>query len=121
MKTLFVAPEKELTRALVDTVIEQEIPTPIYEDAVRTRKNYRIWKIRCLDRYACDDFPEKLRKKLGVEFKVLFMSVNELQEEVLTVIGIQCFGTDDDLKKVDLYLKENYTYQEDGVLESACL
>lgn len=121
VKTLFVAPEKELTKALVDTVIEQEIPTPIYEEAVRTKKNYRIWKIRCLDRHACDDFAKRLRKSLEIELKVLFMSVNELQEEVLTVLAIQCFGTDNDLKKVDQYLKENYTYEEEGVLESACL
>lgn len=121
VKRLFVAPEKELTKAFVDTVIEQNIPKPIYEEAVRTGKNYRIWKVRCLERHACNDFAETLREKLNLEFKILFMSVNELQDEVLTVIGIQCFGTDNELKKADEYLRENYTYEEEGVLESACL
>lgn len=121
VKRLFAAPEEELTKAFVDTVIEQEIPEPIYEEAIRTDRNYRIWKIRCLDRHACDNFAENLRKKLGVDLKVLFMSVNELQEEVLTVIGLQGFGTDSQLEKVSQYLKENYTYEEEGALESACL
>lgn len=121
VKRLFVSPESELTRAFVDTVIEQEIPAPIYEDAISTNKNYRIWKIRCLDRYACDDFAENLKKQLGIEFRILFMSVNELQEEVLTVIGIQGFGTDSDLSKMNRFFQENYTYEEEGMLESACL
>lgn len=121
VKKLFVSPKTELTKSFVDTVIEQEIPAPIYEDAVRTKENYRIWKVRCLERYACDDFAENLRKQLGIRFKVLFMSVNELQDEVLTVIGLQGFGSDKELEKVSRYLGEQYTYEEEGVLESACL
>lgn len=121
VKKLFVSPETRLTQSFVDTVIEQEIPAPIYEEAVRTEENFRIWKVRCLERYACDDFAEKLRKQFDVRFKVLFMSVNELQDEVLTVIGIQGFGSDKELEKVSRYLKEQYTYEEEGVLESACL
>lgn len=121
VKELFVAPKTELTKAFVNTVIEQEIPDPIYQEAIKTKENYRIWKVRCLEKSACDDFAEKLRQKLGLTFKVLFMSVNELQDEVLTVIGIQGFGTDKDLERVDQYLKDNYTYEAAGVYESACL
>jgi D-methionine transport system ATP-binding protein len=121
VKKLFVSPEQELTKAFVDTIIEQEIPRPIYEEAVQTEKNYRIWKIRCLDLHACDDFAEKLRAQFDIDFKVLFMSVNELQEEVLTVIAIQGFGTDSELERVNQYFRKNYTYEEEGVLESACL
>lgn len=121
VKKLFTAPKQALTESFVDTVIDQRIPAAIYQEATMTDRNYRIWKIRCLDRYACNDFTQKLRQELGLEFKVLFMSVNELQDEVLTVIGIQGFGTDSELEKASRYFHENYTYEEEGVRESACL
>lgn len=115
VKEVFAKPVKPITKAFVDTVVDQSIPDTIFAEAAAEAGNFRIVKIRCLNGNVCDTFTPGLRKLFTAEFKTLFLSVNEMQGSVLTIIGLQIKGTTDEIKEVLSYLQENYEYEEVAV------
>ncbi|MEY8354508.1 ATP-binding cassette domain-containing protein [Lachnospiraceae bacterium 54-53] len=115
VKEVFARPVQPITKAFVDTVVDQSIPDTIFAAAAAEIQNSKILKVRCLDGNVCDTFTPDLRKKFTAEIHTLFMSVNEMQGSILTVIGLQIKGTKAQIKEVESYLGENYEYEEVAV------
>lgn len=115
VKEVFAKPVQPLTKAFVDTVVDQSIPETIFEAAAAEKGNSKIVKIRCLDGNVCDTFTPGLRENFSAEIKTLFLSVNEMQGSVLTIIGLQIKGTREEIEEVLVYLRENYEYEEVAV------
>ena len=99
----------------MDTVVDQSIPETIFAAAAAETGNSKIVKIRCLDGNVCDTFTPSLREHFTAEIKTLFLSVNEMQGSVLTIIGLQIKGTREEIEEVLVYLRENYEYEEVAV------
>lgn len=115
VKEVFARPVQPITKAFVDTVVDQTIPESIFAAAAAEKQNSRIFRVRCLNGNVCDTFTPDLRKRFTAEINTLFMSVNEMQGSVLTIIGLQVKGSKEQIREVEQYLKENFESEEVAV------
>lgn len=111
VKDLFENPKQQITKHFVDTVIDQTIPGIILQAASKETKNYRILKVRCLDENIDDDFVSYLRNQFNIDIRTLFMSINEIQDSLLTVFGLQIVGEANKIDALEHYLSDHYVYE----------
>jgi D-methionine transport system ATP-binding protein len=112
VREIFARPRQPITKAFVSTVIAENIPETILKTARRETGNYHILRVRCLNGNVCDTFVPELRNRFGLEFRTLFLSVNEIQGSILTIIGLQVIGSEPEIKEVKQYLGDQYDYEE---------
>ena len=112
VKEVFAKPKQAITKAFVSTVVDEDIPETIFASSAAETKNGKILKVRCLDGNVCDTFVPALREMFSANIKTLFMSVNEVQGSILTIIGLHVTGSDDQIKEVEEYLGKVYEYKE---------
>lgn len=101
---VFSNPEQEMTKKFVQTVIADKIPDSIVQVLRRDMRNYKILKLRFLGEDVSDNVLYRINKDFNVETKVLFASVNELQQTVLGIFIMQIIGSDEDIGKVIAYI-----------------
>ena len=101
---VFSNPEQEMTKKFVQTVIVDKIPDSIIQVLRRDTRNYKILKLRFLGEDVSDNVLYRINKDFNVETKVLFASVNELQQTVLGIFIMQIIGSDEDIGKVIAYI-----------------
>jgi D-methionine transport system ATP-binding protein len=111
VKEIFSKPREAITKNFVNSVIDNKIPDPVLT-GLREKKNGKILTIRCLDGNVCDTFVPKLRSKFNTEIKTLSISVNEVQNAILTIFSLQVTGSDTKIKEVTDYLSNRYEYEE---------
>lgn len=105
---IFAKPKQQITKTFVNTAIDQSVPQTIFQKAIEEQRNFKIFKIRCLDGNVSDSFVPMLRNNFDTEIKTLFISVNEIQESILTVFVLQIIGTDKQIEEIEKYLRCNY-------------
>lgn len=104
---VFSNPEQEMTKKFVQTVIADKIPDSIIQVLRRDTRNYKILKLRFLGEEVSDNVLYHINKDFNVETKVLFASVNELQQTVLGIFIMQIIGSDEDIQKVIDYVQQH--------------
>ncbi len=112
VKEVFAHPRRPITQAFVETVVEQTIPETILREAAARKGQSKAFKIRHIGGNICDTFLADLRSRFSADFQTLFISVNELQGSILTVIGLQVIGDAAQIDEVEEYLFEKYEYEE---------
>ncbi|MDR3258657.1 MAG: ATP-binding cassette domain-containing protein [Fusobacteriaceae bacterium] len=111
VKKIFAKPREAITKTFVNSVIDNKIPDPVLI-GLREKKNGKILTVRCMGGNVCDTFVPELRNKFDTEINTLSVSVNEVQNAILTVFSLQITGSDRKIKEVTDYLSNLYEYEE---------
>jgi D-methionine transport system ATP-binding protein len=104
---VFSNPKQEITRKFVQTVIADKIPDSIIQDLKQDKRNYKILKLRFLGENVKDNVLYRINKDFNVETKVLFASVNELQQNVLGIFVMQMIGSNQEIQQVINYIRNH--------------
>ena len=101
---IFSNPQSTIAKKFVGAVIPNVIPKGIKDELLKYDGKYKLIRIFCHAQNATDDVIWQINNRLNVHTNVMFASVSELQDVVLSVITLQITGTEDDFKKVYDYI-----------------
>lgn len=101
---IFSNPQSTIAKKFVGTVIPNVIPKGIKDELLKYDGKYKLIRIFFHAQNATDDVIWQINNRLNVHTNVMFASVSELQDVVLSVITLQITGTEDDFKKVYDYI-----------------
>ena len=101
---IFSNPQSTIAKKFVGAVIPNVIPKGIKDELLKYDGKYKLIRIFFHAQNATDDVIWQINNRLNVHTNVMFASVSELQDVVLSVITLQITGTEDDLKKVYDYI-----------------
>lgn len=104
---IFSKPKSTIAKRFVETVIPSKIPESIVAELKKYEANYKVIRIFFHAEHATDDVIWQINAKLGVHTNVMFASVTELQERVLSIITLQLTGNEEDFKKVEDYINSH--------------
>ena len=93
-----------IAKRFVGQVIPSKIPDGIVQELKKYQGQYKLIRIYFHAEHATDDVIWQINNRLNVHTNVMFASVSELQDVVLSVITLQITGTEDDFKKVYDYI-----------------
>ena len=101
---IFSNPQSTIAKKFVGAVIPNVIPKGIKDELLKYDGKYKLIRIFFYAQNATDDVIWQINNRLNVHTNVMFASVSELQDVVLSVITLQITGTEDDFKKVYDYI-----------------
>lgn len=101
---IFSNPQSTIAKKFVGAVIPNVIPKGIKDELLKYYGKYKLIRIFFHAQNATDDVIWQINNRLNVHTNVMFASVSELQDVVLSVITLQITGTEDDFKKVYDYI-----------------
>ena len=101
---IFSNPQSTIAKKFVGAVIPNVIPKGIKDELLKYDGKYKLIRIFFHAQNATDDVIWQINSRLNVHTNVMFASVSELQDVVLSVITLQITGTEDDFKKVYDYI-----------------
>ena len=101
---IFSNPQSTIAKKFVGAVISNVIPKGIKDELLKYDGKYKLIRIFFHAQNATDDVIWQINNRLNVHTNVMFASVSELQDVVLSVITLQITGTEDDFKKVYDYI-----------------
>ena len=101
---IFSNPQSTIAKKFVRAVIPNVIPKGIKDELLKYDGKYKLIRIFFHAQNATDDVIWQINNRLNVHTNVMFASVSELQDVVLSVITLQITGTEDDFKKVYDYI-----------------
>ena len=101
---IFSNPQSTIAKKFVGAVIPNVIPKGIKDELLKYEGKYKLIRIFFHAQNATDDVIWQINNRLNVHTNVMFASVSELQDVVLSVITLQITGTEDDFKKVYDYI-----------------
>ena len=101
---IFSNPQSTIAKKFVGAVIPNVIPKGIKDELLKYDGKYKLIRIFFHAQNATDDVIWQIDNRLNVHTNVMFASVSELQDVVLSVITLQITGTEDDFKKVYDYI-----------------
>ena len=101
---IFSNPQSTIAKKFVGAVIPNVIPKGIKDELLKYDGKYTLIRIFFHAQNATDDVVWQINNRLNVHTNVMFASVSELQDVVLSVITLQITGTEDDFKKVYDYI-----------------
>ena len=101
---IFSNPQSTIAKKFVGAVIPNVIPKGIKDGLLKYDGKYKLIRIFFHAQNATDDVIWQINNRLNVHTNVMFASVSELQDVVLSVITLQITGTEDDFKKVYDYI-----------------
>lgn len=101
---IFSNPQSTIAKKFVGAVIPNVIPKGIKDELLKYDEKYKLIRIFFHAQNATDDVIWQINNRLNVHTNVMFASVSELQDVVLSVITLQITGTEDDFKKVYDYI-----------------
>ena len=101
---IFSNPQSTIAKKFVGAVIPNVIPKGIKDELLKYDGKYKLIRIFVHAQNATDDVIWQINNRLNVHTNVMFASVSELQDVVLSVITLQITGTEDDFKKVYDYI-----------------
>ena len=96
---IFSNPQSTIAKKFVNAVIPNVIPKGIKDELLKYEGQYKLIRIFFHAQNATDDVIWQINNRLNVHTNVMFASVSELQDVVLSVITLQITGTEDDFKK----------------------
>lgn len=101
---IFSNPQSTIAKKFVGAVIPNVIPKGIKDELLKYDGKYKLIRIFFHAQNATDDVIWQINNRLNIHTNVMFASVSELQDVVLSVITLQITGTEDDFKKVYDYI-----------------
>lgn len=101
---IFSNPQSTIAKKFVGAVIPNVIPKGIKDELLKYDGKYKLIRIFFHAQNATDDVIWQINNRLNVHTNVMFASVSELQDVVLSVITLQITGTEDDFRKVYDYI-----------------
>ena len=101
---IFSNPQSTIAKKFMGAVIPNVIPKGIKDELLKYDGKYKLIRIFFHAQNATDDVIWQINNRLNVHTNVMFASVSELQDVVLSVITLQITGTEDDFKKVYDYI-----------------
>ena len=101
---IFSNPQSTIAKKFVGAVIPNVIPKGIKDELLKYDGKYKLIRIFFHAQNATDDVIWQINNRLNVHTNVMFASVSELQDVVLSVITLQITGTEADFKKVYDYI-----------------
>ena len=104
---VFSDPQKEITKRFVKTVIPNEVPQSVLEKLKAESRPYQLLRVRFLGDEAAENLFYHLNHDLGVDPKILFANVCELQGEALGLFIIEVINEHDGVPKAKAYFDEH--------------
>ncbi len=104
---VFSNPATETGRRFVNTVMQTELPAYVRELIQEQDNGQFIYRINFISKLAVKPYLSQISKLYDLDVNVLFGNITELQGVPFGNLIVQFDGSDDELKKALLYLKEN--------------
>lgn len=104
---VFSNPATETGRRFVNTVMQTELPAYVRELIQEQDNGQFIYRINFISKLAVKPYLSQISKLYDLDVNVLFGNITELQNVPFGNLIVQFDGSDDELKKALLYLKEN--------------
>ncbi len=100
--SVFSKPVQDITKAFVNTVINNSIPCTLLKDL-----SYQdpIIRITFFGENSKQSLISRINKQFEVETTILFASVNELGETILGILILQLEGENEEIIKVENYIR----------------
>ncbi|MGN0901942.1 MAG: methionine ABC transporter ATP-binding protein, partial [Succinivibrio sp.] len=110
---VFSSPKSAIAKRFVEQVIPSHIPDGIVAELKKFSGSYRLIRIHFHAENATDDVIWQINNTLNVHTNVMFASVSELQDVVLSIITLQLTGNEADFEKVFSYLNSKQIRYEE--------
>lgn len=114
---VFGNPTHEITKGFVKTIIDDTIPKSIRKSIRLDTRHGEIIRLRFTGENAQDSLLSRINKNYDVETTILFATVSELQETVLSILIIRLTGSEEEIQKVKTHIRESGVEFEKVVLE----
>ena len=102
---IFSNPKSAIARRFVESVIPSKIPSGIVNELKKYKGSYRLIRIFFHAENATDDVIWQINNRLNVHTNVMFASVSEIRDVVLSVITIQITGKQEDFDRTYEYIR----------------
>ncbi len=100
---VFGAPQKNITKNFVKTVINDSVPEKLISGILAEKRNYKILRLKFLSANTTESVLARVNKKFDVETNILFANISEIQDKVLGIHIIQIFGSPEEIRKAEEY------------------
>lgn len=104
---VFSNPATETGRRFVNTVMQTELPAYVRELIQEQDNGQFIYRINFISKLAVKPYLSQISKLYDLDVNVLFGNITELQNVPFGNLIVQFDGSDEELRKALLYLKEN--------------
>lgn len=104
---VFSDPATETGRRFVNTVMQTELPAYVRELIQEQDNSQFIYRINFISKLAVKPYLSQISKLYDLDVNVLFGNITELQGVPFGNLIVQFDGSDEELRKALLYLKEN--------------
>lgn len=104
---VFSNPATETGRRFVNTVMQTELPAYVRELIQEQDNSQFIYRINFISKLAVKPYLSQISKLYDLDVNVLFGNITELQGVPFGNLIVQFDGSDEELRKALLYLKEN--------------
>ena len=102
---IFSNPKSAIARRFVESVIPSKIPSGIVNELKEYKGSYRLIRIFFHAENATDDVIWQINNRLNVHTNVMFASVSEIRDVVLSVITLQITGKQEDFDRTYEYIR----------------
>ena len=102
---IFSNPKSAIARRFVESVIPSKIPSGIVNELKKYKGSYRLIRIFFHAENATDDVIWQINNRLNVHTNVMFASVSEIRDVVLSVITLQITGKQEDFDRTYEYIR----------------
>ena len=104
---VFSNPATETGRRFVNTVMQTELPAYVREMIQEQDNGQSVYRINFISKLAVKPYLSQISKLYDLDVNVLFGNITELQNVPFGNLIVQFDGSDEELRKALLYLKEN--------------
>ena len=102
---IFSNPKSAIASRFVESVIPSKIPSGIVNELKEYKGSYRLIRIFFHAENATDDVIWQINNRLNVHTNVMFASVSEIRDVVLSVITLQITGKQEDFDRTYEYIR----------------
>lgn len=104
---VFAAPQQEITRGFVRTIIDDRVPSALVDGVRATREPYQLWRLTYTGAASAGTWLSDLGRRFDVSTSLLYGSVHEIASQVLGVLIVQALGEPEELERARRHLHEH--------------
>lgn len=115
---VFASPKTDIAKNFVRTVIHDEIPKSVLNNAIQNNSDPTIWKINFVGNTSSQPLLSTIAKKYDIHLSVLSANISEIQETPFGNLIIEVTGELHEIQNALTYIKdEGFLVQEVNIHE----
>lgn len=109
---VFGNPKHQITKSFVRTIIDDNVPKSLVAEILKYQGENRIIRMRFQGIIAGKPLLYRISTEFHIENSILFATVCELQETVISIMIVQMFGQKQKLDEVQKFIEDSGVYIE---------